>query len=156
MWFFFLKVRPSSPTLNPGNPFHTCLKKGDSHLKHNSLISTIPWISFLAMIQGRLSLTCLLQASTWDLCPPQPVFLLRHTPSLSPSFRLAQAIFERNLFLCKHLNNLILVIIPAYTAYVDGTDRVFRNVSTQNSDTGESPKRNNTTFRTQRKFEISD
>jgi len=34
-------------------------------------------------------------------------------PPHSPSFRLAQGNFEPNLFLCKHPNNLILVIIPA-------------------------------------------
>jgi len=34
-----------------------------------------------------------------------------------------------------------------YTAYEDGTDIVFRNVGTQNSDAGESPRRENTTFR---------
>jgi hypothetical protein len=34
------------------------------------------------------------------------------------------------------------------------TDTMFRNVDTYNSDSGESPERKNTTFRTQRKFEI--
>jgi hypothetical protein len=46
------------------------------------------------------------------------------------------------------------LLFSAYTAYEDGTDRVFRNIGIYNSDTGESPKRKNTTFRTQRKFEI--
>ena len=31
---------------------------------------------------------------------------------------------------------------------------MFRNVGTENSEAGESPKRKNTTFRTQRNFEI--
>jgi hypothetical protein len=65
--------------------------------------------------------TYILQASTWVLCPPQPVSLLGH----ASSFRLAQVIFEPNLFLYKYPNNLISVILPAYTAYDDGTDRVF-------------------------------
>jgi len=43
-----------------------------------------------------------------------------------------------------------------YTAYEDGTDRVFRNVGIQNSDVGESPKSKNITFRAQRKFEIKN
>ena len=42
--------------------------------------------------------------------------------------------------------------LPTYTAYVDGSDRVFRNVGIRNSDAGESPKSKNTTFRTRRKF----
>jgi hypothetical protein len=33
---------------------------------------------------------------------------------------------------------------------------VFRNVGTYNSDTGESLRRKNTTFRTSRKFEIKN
>ena len=41
-----------------------------------------------------------------------------------------------------------------YTTYEDGTDRVFLNVDTQNSDTGGSPKTKNKTFRKRRKFEI--
>jgi len=35
-------------------------------------------------------------------------------------------------------------------------DRVFRNVSTYNSDAGESLKRKNTTSRTRRKFDIKN
>ena len=46
--------------------------------------------------------------------------------------------------------------LPTYTAYEDGTDRVFRNVGIWNSDAGESPKSENTTFRTRRKFEIKN
>jgi hypothetical protein len=39
------------------------------------------------------------------------------------SFRLAQAVFKRNLFPYKYPNNLIPVILPTYAAYEDGTDR---------------------------------
>jgi hypothetical protein len=45
------------------------------------------------------------------------------------------------------------VILPTYNAYKDGTDRVFRNVGVYNSDAGKSSKRNNTPFRTRRKYE---
>jgi len=38
--------------------------------------------------------------------------------------------------------------------YEDGIYRVFRNVGTENSDLGESPKRKNTTFTTHLKFGI--
>jgi len=41
---------------------------------------------------------------------------------------LTQAIFEANPFPYKHPNKLIPVILPAYTAYEDETDTVFRNV----------------------------
>jgi hypothetical protein len=88
---------------NPGNPFCTRLKKGDSHLKHNSLISTIP---FLAPTQGCFSLTYL----HW---PPlgavalHTLFLYLDMPlSQPPSLHLAQAIFEPHLFPFKYPNNL--------------------------------------------------
>jgi hypothetical protein len=68
------------PSANPGNNFCTCLKKGDSLLKHNSLISTISWLSFLAPTQCHFSLAYLLQASTWGPCHPQPVSILGHAP----------------------------------------------------------------------------
>jgi hypothetical protein len=48
---------------------------------------------------------------------------------------------------------LIPVILPTYSAYKDGTDRVFRNVGIQNSNARESPRRKDTTFRKWRKFE---
>jgi len=53
-------------------------------------------------------------------------------------------------------NTLSVPLIPAYTAYEDGTDIVFRNVGIHNSDAGESPKRKNITFRTRREFETKD
>ena len=43
-------------------------------------------------------------------------------------------------------------MVPNYTAYEDGTDRVFRNVATHSSDAGELTKRKNITFRTQGKL----
>jgi hypothetical protein len=46
--------------------------------------------------------------------------------------------------------------IPAHTTYEDGTDSVFQNVGTKNTEAGESPKIKNTTFRTRRKFEIEN
>jgi len=39
-----------------------------------------------------------------------------------PPFRLAQAIFEPNIFLYKYCNKFNSVILPAYIAYEDGTD----------------------------------
>ena len=102
---------------------HCTLKKGDSHLKHSILISTIPWLHFLAPTQCRITFTYLLLAPTWGLCLPQPVSVLGYAFSPSPgSFRLAQAIVEPNLFLYKYHNNLIPVILPTYTAYEDGTE----------------------------------
>ena len=57
-------------------------------------------------------------------------------------------------FICRCFRTLYLFLLPAYTVYENGTDRVFGNVSKYNSDTGESPKRKNTTFSTWRKFEV--
>jgi len=61
-------------------------------------------------------------------CLPQPVSLLGPIPTLSLSFRLAQAIFEPNLLPYKYPN----ILNPSYSsylpAYVNGTDRVFRNI----------------------------
>jgi len=70
------------------------------------------------------------RASTWGHCSPQPVSLLRPAPTLSPSFRLAQAIFVPNLFPYKCPNNLIPVILPTYTGSEDGKDSVFQNIGT--------------------------
>jgi hypothetical protein len=71
--------------------------------------STIPWLTFLTPTQRRFCLTYLyvLRASTWGLCPSQPVSLLRH----APSFKLAQAIFEPKRFPYKYSNSLIPVIL---------------------------------------------
>jgi len=46
----------------------------------------------------------------------------------SPSFLLAQAIFEPNLFPYKYSNILKPSHSSYLSAYEDGTDRVFRNV----------------------------
>jgi len=52
--------------------------------------------------------------------------------------------------------NLMLLILPVYTACEYGTQNVFRKVGIKNSDAGESPKRKNTTFGTRRNFEIKN
>jgi len=61
---------------------------------------------------------------------PQLVSVLRPTPTLSPSFLLAQAMFEPT-FSCI---NTSTILKPSYSsflsAYEDGTHRVFRNVGT--------------------------
>ena len=75
------------------------------HMAPLPLSSTVPFLP-----------TYLLLAITWGVCPPQPVRPLRH----ALSHRL-QANLEPNLFSCKHPNNLIPVILPAYSDYEDGT-----------------------------------
>jgi hypothetical protein len=84
------------------------------------------------------------------------VCLLGHAPSPSPLFPIGSGYFRAKLSPYKYPKNLIPVILPAYTAYEDRTDSVFRNVGIQNSDAGELPKRNNTTFRRRRNFEIKN
>ena len=60
--------------------------------------------------------------------PPQPVSLLGTAPTLSLSFRLAQAILEPNLFPYKYPN----ILNPSHStylpAYEDGRDSVFQNI----------------------------
>ena len=88
-----------------GNLFYTSLRKGDSHLKHNSLVSTTPC----------LTPTCTLSpshTSLWPLVghyPPQPGLYSDPPPTPSPSSLMAQAIFEPNLFLFtpQQLTNLV-------------------------------------------------
>jgi len=56
--------------------------------------------------------------------PPQPVSVLRPTPTLSLSFLLAQAIFELNLSAYKY-SNILKPTHPSYlSAYEDGTASV--------------------------------
>jgi len=69
-------------------------QQGDSHLKHNGLISTIPWPSHPCFDTMLLLPHILTLASTWGPCLPQPVSLLGPAPSQSPFFQSAQAIFE--------------------------------------------------------------
>ena len=58
-------------------------------------------------------------------CPSQPVSLLGPTPTLSPSYRLAQTIFKPNLFPYKYPN----ILNPSHSwylsAYEDGTESVL-------------------------------
>jgi len=72
--------------------------------------------------------------------PSQPVLLLRSTPTLSPSFRLAQAIFEPNFFPYKYPN----ILNHSHSSYLlaceDGTDRVFQNVGIQIQMPGNYPE----------------
>jgi hypothetical protein len=88
---------------NPGNPFCTCLKKGDSHLKHNSLISTIPFLApfspshtYTGLHLGPLPSTACFSTWTCPLSIPPPcnrlklflshTFCCINTPTISPSY----------------------------------------------------------------------
>ena len=59
--------------------------------------------------------------------PPQPVSVLGPTPTLSPSFLLAQAIFEPNIFPYKYSNILKPSHSSYLSAYEDGTDSVLKH-----------------------------
>jgi hypothetical protein len=69
---------------------------------------------------------------------------------------LAHASFEPNLHLYKHPNHLLPVILLVSMTYEDGTNRVFQNIGTENTDADKSPKRKNTTFTAQGEFEIKN
>ena len=73
-----------------------------------------------------ISFTYAPMASMWGRYPPQSVSVLGPAPTLSPSFLLAQAIFQPNLFLYKYPNILKLSHSSYLHAYEDGT--VFWNV----------------------------
>ena len=60
-----------------------------------------------------------------------------------------------NLYLYKYPNNLVPVILPAYTAYEDGTDSIPKRRHIKFGQR-ESPKRKNTALRIQRMFEIKN
>jgi hypothetical protein len=79
---------------NLGNPFYTSLRKLDSHIKHNSLTSTIPC----------LHVGCY---------PSQPVSVLWPAPTLM-TFLMAQANFKRT-FSCL---NTLTILKPSYSSYL--------------------------------------
>jgi hypothetical protein len=94
--------------------------------------------------------------------PSQPVSVLSpHTNDLPNGPHtmtlMAQANFEPTFSCIYTLTILKSSYYSSYRpAYEDGIDRVFRNVGIQNSDSGELPRRNHTTFATWRKFEINN
>jgi len=86
--------------------------------KGSHVLTTIPWLPFLAPIRSLFYLTYLLQAYTWGLCPPQPVPLLGHAPSPSPLLPVGSGYFSaKPLLVYKYPSNLVLVILTAYSAY---------------------------------------
>jgi len=75
-----------------------------------------------------ISFTYAPMASTWVVTLHNLLWFLDPPPTLLPSFLLAQAIFEPNLFPYKY-SNILKPSHPSYLpAYENGTDRVFRNV----------------------------
>jgi hypothetical protein len=68
--------------------------KIDSHLPQNSLTSTIPWLT----PTRALSPSQTLQLPPCGRYTLQPISVLGPATTLSPSFLLAQAIFEPNRF----------------------------------------------------------
>ena len=80
-------------------PFGTLLKKGDSHLKHNSFISTVPWLPFLTPTQHRFSPH--IRTTGLHLggpCPPQPFSLLEHDPSPPLHLLIGSGYFQAKPF----------------------------------------------------------
>ena len=81
----------------------TSLRKGDSHLKHNSLTSP-RHVPYLLHIPARG-----LHVGRY---PPQPVSVLWNSPTLWPSFPSARAIFEPKLFPYKYSQQFSNLVIP--------------------------------------------
>ena len=81
---------------------------------------------------------------------PHNTVIIQEDDNMNRFFKLA--IFEPKFYLYKYLSNLVPVILPAYTTYDDGTE--CSETSAHKVQTSGSPKRNNITFRTRRRFEI--
>ena len=140
------------PYANLGNPFYTSLRKGDSHLKHNSLPSTVPWITPTRAISPLHSLPW----PPYGSLPSAACFSTQTHPYPVTLLPIGSGFFEPKLFPYKYSNILNPTHSSYLPAYEVGTDGVFRNVGIQNSDAGELPRRKHTTFRTWRKFEIKN
>ena len=87
------------------------------------------------------------------------LFYFQNTPGLVVRFLLGNSSVSE-FCMPKFQNTLSLPSSQAgrqssyLPAFEDGIDRVFRNICTYNSDSGELPSRKRTTFRTWRKFEL--
>jgi hypothetical protein len=61
--------------------------------------------------------------------PSTALFFTLYVPlPFTPPSDWLSLFLEPNLFTYKYHNNLIPIILPAYIAYEDGKERVFRNV----------------------------
>ena len=152
-----LKVRPSclltssTPTekmawtyANLGNLFYRSLRKGESHLKHNSLTSSIPWLTLTSDISPS-------HTHPWPPCGSLPSTVCFST--LTCPYPVTHLPFG-SLFLNQnfsHINTPTPLILHTYLP-MKMEQTVFRNVGIQNSDTGELPRRKHTAFRTQWMF----
>jgi len=105
-----LTVKMAWTFANPGTPLCTHLKKSDSHVKHNSLISTISWLPFPLPTQRRFSHTYVLLSLDLRVFALHSLFLYSDIPC---PILFAQAIFELKLFPYKYPNNIIAIILPA-------------------------------------------
>ena len=110
------------PLANLGNCFYTSLRKGDSHLKHNSVTSTIPGLTPTRALSP--SHTC-----PWPVCGSLPSTVCFCTTCPYPVTLLpnGSGYFWANLF--PYYTPTFLKPSSFYThlpAYEDGTDRVIR------------------------------
>jgi hypothetical protein len=137
--------------LHLGNPFYTSLRKGDSHLKHNSLTSTNPWLTPTSALS--LSHTC-----PWPPCRSLPsiaCFCTLSRPYPVTLLLIGSGYFRAKpfpVYITQHFSNLV---IP-HTYLPMKMGHVFWNVGIQNSDARELPRTKQTTFRTRQNFEIKN
>ena len=135
-----LKERIQPPITQQSDLCHPMLHPDTSHISylHQPLASMCSLLSNLlySLTYAILCFTptraiSLSHNSPWPPCGPLvsttcPV--TGPTPTLSPSFQPAQAIFEPNLFPYEYPLHFLNIVILHLSAYDDGTDRVFRNV----------------------------
>ena len=138
------------PSTNLGNRFYTSLRKGDSHLKHNSLTSTIPGLTLTRALSPS-------HTRPWPVCgslPSTVCFCILTCPYPVTPLSTGSGYFWANR--SPYYTPTFLEPSSFYThlpAYEDGTDSVFRTSafkiqtpgnypaeSTQHSEHGESLK----------------
>jgi len=101
------------------------LKKGDSFLKHNSW--SLPYCGSPSSFWHGPFLPHILTAGLH--LGPLPSTAISSTLTCPPLL-IGVGNCEPDLYLHKYPSNLVPVILPAFTANEDGTDRMFCNVST--------------------------
>jgi len=139
--------------LKLGNPLYTSLRKGDSHLKHDSLTSTIPWLTRTRALSRS-------HTHPWPPCgvlPSTACFSTRTLPSPVTLLPIGSGYFRAKPF--SRINTPTFstpVILHTYLPMTVEQTQCSETLAYKNSDAGKLPRGRHTTFRARRKFEIKN
>jgi hypothetical protein len=101
------------------------LRKGDSHIKHNSLTSTAPWLTPTRALSPS-------HTRQWPACgslPSTTCFCTRTSHYPVTLIPIGSGYFRAKPFPINKYSKIFKPCHPSYlSAYEDGTDRVFWNV----------------------------